>query len=111
MIRNDFIMRLIELLGVFLARVFQKIEKGDWDGAAEDIDKTSKESLGIPITIVESNQAENLIALFTSPSGPDYSRILAAAVLLDARGEVVAGAGNEVSGVILWTKAATLYRF
>ena len=38
MIRNDFIMRLIELLGVVAARVLRRIEKGGLEGAGNEIE-------------------------------------------------------------------------
>lgn len=109
MIRNDFILRLIELLGVFLARVLRRIEEGDLEGAGREIESVAKETLGLPMAVLDHTGSEELISLFSSRSGTDYSKLLSAAILLGVKGDLRFREGDEIPAYLGWTKALTLF--
>ena len=109
MIRNDYIMRLVELLGAFMVRLIKQIDMGDFIGANEEVDEMAKKTVGLPLSVLENNQADNLIVMFTSGMGVDYLRIFAAATLLDVRGQIAYRDGNDISAFRFWNNAAFLF--
>lgn len=109
MIRTDFIMRLIELLGVFVARVMRRIEKGDLEGAGNEIDSVAKETIGLPMAVLENTPSDDLISLFSSRAGTDFPRLVSAGILLGVQGDLLFREGEEIAARFRWTKAMTLF--
>lgn len=109
MIRNDFIMRLIELLGVFVARVMRRIEDGDLEGAGNEIEAEAKATIGLPMAVLENTPPEDLISLFSSRAGTDFPRLLSAAILLGVQGDLRFREGNEIGARLRWTKSMALF--
>jgi hypothetical protein len=109
MIRNDFLMRLIELLGVFVARVMRRIEDGDWEGAGKEIEAEAKATIGLPMAVLENTPLDDLISLFSSRAGTDFPRLLTAAILLSVQGDLLFREGNEIAARLRWAKAMTLF--
>lgn len=108
MIRNDFILRLIELLGVFAARVMRRMEDGDLDGAGNEIEAAAKETIGLPMAVLENTPPEDLISLFSSRAGTDFPRLWSAGILLRVQGDLLFREGNEIGARFRWTKALAL---
>lgn len=109
MIRTDFIMRLIELLGVFAARVLRRIEKGDLEGAGNEIEAVAKETIGLPMAVLENTPPDDLISLFSSRVGTDYPRLWSAGILLSVQGDLMFREGNEIAARFRWTQAMRLF--
>lgn len=109
MIRNDFIMRLIELLGVFAARVLRRIEQGDLEGAGSEIESVAKETIGLPMAVLENTPPDELISLFSSRVGTDFPRLWSAGILLSVQGDLLFREGNEIAARFRWIKAMTLF--
>jgi hypothetical protein len=109
MIRNDFILRLIELLGVFVARVMRRIEDGDLEGAGNEIEAEAKATLGLPMAVLENTPPSDLISLFSSRAGTDFPRLLSAAILLGVQGDLLYREGNEIAARLRWAKAMRLF--
>ena len=108
MIRNDYILRLIDLLGVFIAKLMLQVERGELVGAKEEVDAISRKIVGLPLAVLESNPAEGLVSLLSAAVGPDYPRIMAAGIILDARAQVACQEADEVTAFRLWTSSASL---
>lgn len=107
-IRNDYIMRQIELLGAFVARLLKRVEAGELEQAATDADAAARQFTGVPLLVLE-NQPPDGFEEVLSAGGPfDYMRGLAAATLLEVRGRLAQAGGDEPTAFRLWTLAAAL---
>ena len=66
-------MRLVELLGAFMVRLIKQIDMGDFIGANEEVDEMAKKTVGLPLSVLENNQADNLIVMFYFRNGGGLS--------------------------------------
>lgn len=109
MIRNDYILRLIELLGVFLRRIRKHADSGDLEKIDQEIEKAANEILGIPLGVLESTPAQSLVELFTSRNGQiDALKLMVAGSLLDERGRAAFENGRDEMAFLQGQKAASL---
>ena len=108
MIRNDYIMRLIELLGAFARRVYRRIESGELEELSGELDSASNQFLGVPLAVLSSSPLATLLGLFSSKEQLDYFRIMAAGVILEAKGRAAYREGDEIRAYQDWLKAISL---
>lgn len=106
MIRNDYVLRLIELLGAFLQKTVAKLDTGDYDKALDELEKTSSQTIGIPLVVLENTPAEQLEEMLHLPSGKvDYFRLMGSGLILDARAQSSFNQGEEVPAYLYWLKS------
>ena len=109
MIRTDYIMRLIELMGAFLVRVANQIEKGDLNGASLEVEKMAKTAVGIPLAVIESSPPDLIESFVSGPNQPNHSRIMGAATVLYVRGKMCRRDGDEIAAYRFLVNAAHLF--
>jgi hypothetical protein len=107
-IRNDYIMRQIEMLGAFVRKLLKQIDDGDLEQAASDADAASRQFVGIPLAVLENQPPDGLEAVLSMGEQFDYMRALSAATLLEMRGTLADSEGDETTAFRLWTNAANL---
>lgn len=109
MIRNDYVMRLIELLGAFLQKTVANMDTGDFEIALEELEKASSQTVGFPLAVLENTPAEQVENLLQLPSGKtDYFRLMGAGYVLDARAQASFNQGEEISAYLYWLKSLYL---
>ena len=108
MIRNDYIMRQIEMLGAFVRKLLKRIENNELEGAETDADAASRQFVGVPLVVLENQPPDGFEAMLSMAGQFDYMRGLAAATLLEMRGKVARADGDERTAFRLWTNSASL---
>lgn len=103
MIRQDWILRVIEQLAAFIAKVAGFVEKGDYDRALDESARAWDE-LGVPRPVVDRVDAPTLASLLRTPA---YMR--AAASLLALEAQAYAGKSDPVHAALCYRRAYELY--
>ncbi|MCB1097604.1 MAG: hypothetical protein KDN22_18675 [Verrucomicrobiae bacterium] len=108
MIRNDYIMRQIEMLGAFARKLLKRIEDNELDDAGTDADAASRQFVGVPLVVLENQPPDGFESMLSAGGQFDYMRGLAAATLLELRGKLARADGDEPTAFRLWTNSASL---
>jgi hypothetical protein len=94
--KNDYMMRVIEQLGVALARIIFLKGKEEYGEAEALISRTAQSLLGFDMALLRRLSDEGIIALLRRPDASDVGAYLAAAELLREQGEIDAtGRGSD----------------
>lgn len=105
MIREDYIIRMIEQLAAFLARIVRKREAGDYAGALAEAGKAWDDLIGQPPRdLVDRLDTPTLAGLLG-----DAARMRVAAQLLTEEGRAYAGKGDPAHAAVCYRRAWELY--
>ena len=105
MIKQDYILNLIQQLAIFLARVMGLVEE-DRPGAALDaLDTAGKQLVGLSPSSAEALTTSTLKMMFSDLDGPDVGRMMVMGVLLAKRASIIT---DHASAAALRAKARTL---
>jgi tetratricopeptide (TPR) repeat protein len=88
MFQRDYIMRMIEQLGIALARILKLKEAGKFDEAEIEISKTGKMFFGIDMNFIHNFSEEGIIELLKQSDSLDASKCIVLAELLKEEGEI-----------------------
>ena len=86
--RNDYIMRLIQQLGVALGQIIWRKGREEYDEAEAIISRTALNLLGIDMTLLRRLSDEGIISLLRRPDTADVGAFIAAAELLAEQGDI-----------------------
>lgn len=100
---RDYILRMIEKLGEFLAAIANKRREGKLDEAADDLARAKADLLGPLARSVGSLDASTVVMLLG-----DASKARAYAQLLEAEADVAADRGDDRAASGLRTRAAAI---
>ena len=107
--KNDYIMRLIEQLGVALAQIIMRKGRQEYDEAEAIISRTAQRLLGFDLALLRRLSDEGIIGLLKRPDASDVGAYLAAAELLREQGEIDERRGGTDQGYDCYHKALSLY--
>jgi hypothetical protein len=103
MLRDDYLMRLIQQVADFLARIAGHDRKHDPEAAIEEASRAWDELLGVPRAVVEVTDSSTLADLLRDPA-----KIRAASQLLVAEARVTKGTGDLPGAAMLYRRALEL---
>ncbi len=86
--KNDYVMRIIEQLGVALARIIFLKGKEEYDEAEALLSRISQNLLGFDIALLRHLTDEGIAGLLRRPDSSDVGQLLAAAELLAEQGDI-----------------------
>lgn len=107
--RNDYIMRLIQQLGVALGQIIWRKGREEYDEAEAIISRTALNLLGIDMTLLRRLSDEGIISLLRRPDTADVGAFIAAAELLAQQGDIDAARGLPDAGYDCRHKALSLF--
>jgi hypothetical protein len=107
--RRDYLLRMIEQVSRVLARVRDKIARGE-NAAARDELRGVVRQAGLELDMVKRMSPETLLGMLTMGSTPDPARCLLVAEVLAAEADRAAAANEGDDVVRLRAKAVELYR-
>jgi tetratricopeptide (TPR) repeat protein len=107
--RNDYIMRIIQQLGVALAQIIYRKGREEYDEAEAIISRSAQSLLGFDITLLRRLSDEGIAGLLRRPDPSDVGAFLVAAELLLQQGDVDAARGREDDGFDCYHKALSLF--
>jgi hypothetical protein len=107
--KNDYIMRLIEQLGVALAQIAFHKGRDEYDEAEELVSRTAQKLLGFDIGLLRQLSDEGIVRLLRRPDAADVSGYLAAAELCREQGEIDERRGSADAGYDAYHKALSLF--
>jgi len=108
-IKQDYILRLIEQLAQFLARILKLHEKGDYDAAMLAIEDALKKLVGLDLKLVEAIGLEDLVNLLKPGIDLDISKCIVVADLLKSRGDVRLALGDPEAATDSYIRSLTLF--
>jgi hypothetical protein len=86
--KNDYIMRLIEQLGLAWAEIVSLIRRGKYNEAEALISRTAQKLLGFDLGLLRGLSDEGIIELLRRPDASDVGQYLAAAELLAGQADI-----------------------
>ena len=110
MIRNDYILRMIEECAIVLRRIRKRIEDRELPEAGEDLDQAFRDLVGSGPDVVSRLSETELLAKLTldGPTSIVREKALILVALLQSAGEVHAAAGRDAESQACWLKALDL---
>ena len=93
MIRKSFIEIQIEMFIAALARIILQKERAEYQGAAKEIQQTSRKVAGLDVTVLASMPESSLLAQFTDERSFDAGRCLVIGCLMQEQAEI-----DEING-------------
>jgi hypothetical protein len=109
MFKRDYIMRMIEQLGVAYQAILGLKTAKRYDDAERLISKTSQQLLGFDMDLLRSLSDEAIISLLKRPDSADVTAYVVAAELLREQGEIDVIRRGPDAGYDCFVKAASLY--
>ncbi len=107
--RNDYIMRLIQQLGVALGQIIWRKGREEYDEAEAIISRTALSLLGVDMTLLRRLSDEGIISLLRRPDTADVGPFIAAAELLAQQGDIDEARGLPDAGYDCRQKALSLF--
>jgi tetratricopeptide (TPR) repeat protein len=104
MIRQDWLMRLIEQLGEFVRRIAGLSEQGRYEEALHEADRAWSDLLGVPREVVDRVDGPTLAQLLREPA-----KQRAAAELLVTEARAFKGKGDPLHAALCYRRALELY--
>ncbi len=86
--KNDYIMRLIEQLGLAWAEIVSFKRRGKYDEAEALVSRTAQKLLGLDMTLLRSLTDEGIAGLLRRPDPSEVGQLFAAAELLREQGDI-----------------------
>jgi tetratricopeptide (TPR) repeat protein len=109
MLRNDILMRLSEQIGKGLLRVIELKERGNYDEALEELQKTGELYLGMNSKVLDSSSDDLLITLLNAGGNFDFIKCILLAELLQYYGEIYTLQNESGKSYSCYTKALSLF--
>jgi len=109
MYQRDYIMRMIEQLGVFLTRILKLKEAEKFDAARMEIDRAGKTLLGLDMSLIRALSDEKIISLLQPTGSLDSGKCLLIAELLREEGDICERQGKEEERYTCYSKSLSLY--
>jgi hypothetical protein len=106
---QDYVLRMIQQMAVFITRVLRLREDGEYEEAIGEITHAYGRMTGLPASMVHALSDEDLIALLTVQSGVAADRCVALAELLREEAQVYDEQGNDDEAIPRYLKALRLY--
>jgi hypothetical protein len=107
--KNDYIMRLIEQLGIALAQIILHKGREEYDEAEALISRTAQKLLGFDIGLLRQLSDEAIVQLLRRPNTADVGLYLVAAELLAEQGDIDERRGWADGGYDCHHKALSLF--
>lgn len=107
--KNDYIIRMIEQLGLAWAEIVSFKRRGKYGEAEALISRTARKLLGFDTGLLRGLSDEGIIQLLKRPDASDVGPYLAAAQLLAEQGEIDELRGATDLGYDCYHKALSLY--
>jgi hypothetical protein len=104
MIREDYVMRLIQKVAAFVRRIVKGREDGDYEGALAEADQAYSDLLGMPPGLADRLDAATMASLLGRAD-----RIRAGARLSWEEGHVYKAKGDPVTAFLRYRRAHELY--
>lgn len=109
MIRNDYIMKMIQQLVKALAVILKLKESGRHDDAMREIDGAMQRLCGLNSQLVNGLSEESLVSTLRGGATIDHGKALVLAELLTQEGDVYDTRGDENAAFARYYKALYLY--
>lgn len=109
MYKRDYIMRMIEQLGVAYQAILGRKSTGDYDEAERLISRTGQQLLGFDMDLLRNLSDEAIISLLRRPDASDVGAYIIAAELLREQGEIDGLRRGRDAGYDCYLKALALY--
>ncbi|CAN5530719.1 hypothetical protein BH23CHL4_BH23CHL4_02480 [soil metagenome] len=106
---QDYVMRMIQQMAVFITRVLRLREDGEYDEAIVEITHAYGRLAGLPASMVHALSDDDLIALLGAQGRIATDRCVALAELLREEGMVYDDQGNDDEALPRFVKALRLY--
>jgi len=117
MLKQDYILRLIEQVGQALRRVTGKIQTEDPATVEQDLDEALTDLTGLSFEVLDSLPLSSILSVLDSHSEPNPARILAIAECSFVRAKIADAADHpdtalraRVTGLTLYLEGLTLFR-
>lgn len=94
MIKNDYLMRMIEQLGDVLRKVFALADEGEYQKSHDEIDNAMKQ-LGVSRLLARTMPTDELLRLVSRPGSDNVDRGILLSRLIAADGEVYKSEGKR----------------
>lgn len=107
--RNDYIVRLIQQLGVALGQIIFRKGREEYDEAEAIIARTAQSLLGFDMALLRRLSDEGIISLLRRPDTADVGAFIAAAELLAQQGDIDEALGRPDGGYDCRHKALSLF--
>lgn len=108
MIRNDYIMRQIELFAIFAQRLAQHFKTGDLNSVESDLDATSRYFTGLRFSIIRNMDSEEIIRMLSIGSPRDIHKLYVLGSLFEEEARLANVRGNESQAFDSGVKALRL---
>ncbi len=109
MIERDYILRMFNLLGQALTRIFFFKEIREYDKALLEVDKSALSLLGLNAEMIGKLDTAGLSDLFGSDPALLDSKLFAAGTFMMERGEILAKQDREDESIGMYMKALDLF--
>jgi hypothetical protein len=109
MLRQDYIIRQIEQLVRFVARLLRLLKQESEQQAGDEIDSGLRNLSGLSLELIKTLSLRGLLDMMRSGDKIDVFRSLAVAELLYIHGEVSRRRGDDRAALTARVKALTLY--
>ncbi len=108
MIREDYFMRMVEVLTRAIARIIALKDAGSIDGALEEMRTTARTLLGIELGVIDSLGGDDTMALLSPGGHFDAAKCYAIGMLLDEEAGLLEKRDGEAATVRRSMKALRL---
>lgn len=109
LMHQDYVMRMIQQMAVFITRVLRLREDGEYEEAISEITHAYGRLAGLPASMVHALSDDDLIALLGAQGRIAGDRCVALAELLREEAMVYDAQGNEEEALPRFLKALRLY--
>jgi tetratricopeptide (TPR) repeat protein len=109
LLRNDYIMRMIEQFVAVMASIAGLKKAGKTDEAASLVRSTAKQLLGLDYLFIDTLSAQGIAEMLKTNGMPDTDRYTALADLLKEDGDILALKGETAKAQNRYSKSLYLY--
>jgi hypothetical protein len=109
MFTEDYILRMIRMASMVMARILGFKRAGQYDRAFQEIDQALEQLLGLPHNLIYAMDDDSLLDLFVTQEQLDIDRLWLVADLFKENGEMWAQKGNPAESRLHYQRAMTLY--
>ncbi|MCA9859505.1 MAG: hypothetical protein KC438_07280 [Thermomicrobiales bacterium] len=106
---QDYILRMIQQMGLFVTGIVQRRKEGNYEQALVDIEEAYGRMTGLHASLVHGLSEDDLIAMLTARGSIHPERFIAIAILLHEEGDIYAEQDNVAQALPRLSKALRLY--
>ncbi len=106
---QDYILRMIQQIGIFITRVLRLREDGDFDEALTVLDRAYGRLAGLPGSLIHAISEDDLVNLMSAQGPVAADRFLALGELLREEGLTYEAQGNDSEALPRYVKSLRMY--